>query len=31
MLMKGAKIRADPIPKIRAAGSVIAMGGENSD
>ena len=25
------KVRADPIPKIRAAGSVIATGGHNSD
>ena len=26
-----AKVRADPVPKIRAAGHIIATGGHNAD
>ena len=30
-LKSTAKVRADPIPQIRAAGSIIATGGHNAD
>lgn len=30
-VMSTSKVRADPIPQIRAAGSIIATGGHNAD
>ena len=30
-MTSSAKVRADPIPKIRAAGAIIATGGHNAD
>lgn len=30
-LVKSGRIHADPIPGIRAAGRIIAMGGESTD
>jgi len=30
-LTSSAKVRADPVPKIRTAGHIIATGGHNAD